>query len=62
MAMGEVDETSVAPLLERFHQLDADGSGKLDAQDLELFARRQAKGASKAGVHASARAGESGLV
>lgn len=34
IAMEKVTDDDVRPIIERFHQLDADGSGKLDHDDL----------------------------
>jgi Ca2+-binding EF-hand superfamily protein len=35
-----VEQKDIDPWLKRFDELDADGSGKLDAKDLELFAEQ----------------------
>ena len=37
--MGKVDEDTVSLLRDQFKALDADGSGELDAKDLELLSR-----------------------
>ena len=41
MALGLVKEEHCRALLERFRELDADGSGRLDEEDMELFAAQQ---------------------